>query len=761
MSDEKQGRRALRVVEKRVGDVVESRQALLDDEAERLAILAKAAGAEDVTIGILKAGAAQDSNVIRSLDEAEKHFQDSGAIEPPYNPATLTGLLEHSNALRQNVDAYATNIEGFGHRLEPIIDLKQSDADDRIRQAIILQRKHQAETPGADPTVVGLSPVPTDEEIAARRKVMAQDMDQEKTKFEQFLNFCVYDESFPAFRKHLRLDREVIGNAYFEVLRNKAGEISEFCYVPAFTVRLMPLDKKRTVVQERRKYSEIDYEDNDRNRYFRRYVQVFESRRVFFKEFGDPRCMSAKSGRVYDNLDAFYLEEWTDRTDANVDPPPQATELVHMAIHSPRSAYGVPRWIGVLLAVLGSRQAEEVNYLYFENKSIPPLAVLVSGGKLAKTAAKRIESFIDSNIKGRKNFHRILVLEAEGGGAGAMDSLGLGRVRVQLQPLTDAQQKDGLFLDYDEKNQDKVGMSFRLPRLLRGDIRDFNRATAEAALEFAEQQVFQPERTEFDFFMNRKILPALGIRYWKFTSNGPTIESPAALADILKVLVEADTVTPEEAREVAEIILKRPLKRIESDWVRQPTKLTVAGIPVQPDIPDSEDYGAEDPLGGENPWEQQPSTLMPPVDPNAPPDPNAPEQKDVGGATGTDQSGAPIAGKPPATPDTTIYDLQTSGGLRGAGKQPRRRRRTPMAQAMANGVSMPQQAQALISLRNHMIEVEAAAEAKAFYAQRKRELQKETIKVPPEVFASWFEKIDTTPEEPTDDAPEDEGGAEE
>ena len=42
--------------------------------------------------------------------------------------------------------------------------------------------------------------------------------------------------------------------------------------------------------------------------------------------------------------------------------------------HSPRSPYGVPRWVGTLLSVLGSRQMEEVNYLYFENKSVPPMA---------------------------------------------------------------------------------------------------------------------------------------------------------------------------------------------------------------------------------------------------------------------------------------------------------------------------------------------------------------------------------------------------
>ena len=48
------------------------------------------------------------------------------------------------------------------------------------------------------------------------------------------------------------------------------------------------------------------------------------------------------------------------------------------------------------------------------------------------------------------------------------------------------------------------------------DSKDFNRATAESALRFAEDQVFQPERDEFDFLMNRKVLADMGIRFWRF-----------------------------------------------------------------------------------------------------------------------------------------------------------------------------------------------------------------------------------------------------
>jgi capsid portal protein len=112
--------------------------------------------------------------------------------------------------------------------------------------------------------------------------------------------------------------------------------------------------------------------------------------------------------------------------------------------------------------VLGSRQAEEVNFLYFENKSVPPLALLVSGGRLSAQSIPRIESFIETHIRGKRNFHKILILEAEPAGSGA----GLehtGRMKIELKPLTNAQQSDALFQNYDERNMDKVGQSSSAP----------------------------------------------------------------------------------------------------------------------------------------------------------------------------------------------------------------------------------------------------------------------------------------------------------
>jgi capsid portal protein len=231
--------------------------------------------------------------------------------------------------------------------------------------------------------------------------------------------------------------------------------------------------------------------------------------------------------------------------------------------------------VGTLLSVLGSRQMEEVNYLYFENKSVPPMALLVSGGRLSDASVPRIERFIEENLKGKANFHKILILEADGAGTGE------SRAKIELRPLTDAQQQDALFQLYDERNIDKVGSAFRLPRMLRGETKDFNRSSAEAALRFAEDQVFQPERDEFDFLMNRKVLADMGVRFWRFRSQTPVTRDPERMTEMVERLVRVGVLTPEEGRVLAGDIFNREFRTIGDDWTKRPITLTLAGIQTQ------------------------------------------------------------------------------------------------------------------------------------------------------------------------------------
>ena len=488
-------------------------------------------------------------------------FTSAGAIEPPYDLEALCLLMEHSNSLRQNVDAYATNIDGFGHRLDPAIDFDAEDADQRVADAIYVERLAARDRGDlADDAALDA----TDEEVAERKRELQRLARVERARLESFFDFCCFDHSFVDLRRRARQDLEVTGNAFWEVLRDGRGAIARLVYVPAYSVRLLPLDREPVEIEDRVRVSPVAFDTVSTRRRVRRYVQVQGAERVFFKSFGDPRVVSRKTGEVFADAEALL--------DADDDGP--ATELVHFSIHSPRSPYGVPRWVGTLLSVLGSRSMEEVNYLYFESKSVPPLALLVSGGRLSESSVPRIERFVEENLKGKANFHKILILEAEGG-TGASDTT---RAKIELRPLTDAQQQDALFQVYDERNIDKVGSAFRLPKLLRGESKDFNRATAESALRFAEDQVFQPERDEFDFLMNRRLLADMGIRFWRFRSQTPVTRDPERMTNMVEKLVRVGVLTPEEGRLLAGDIFNREFRKIGDDWVKRPITLTLAGI---------------------------------------------------------------------------------------------------------------------------------------------------------------------------------------
>ncbi len=510
-----------------------------------------------------------EAAVLASPDEADQNIWEGiGAVVPPYEPFVLLTLLEHSNSLRQCIDAYVTNIDAHGHRFEPIIDLNASDANDRIKTYLYARAAVKDPALVADP--LRQLAEPSDEQITAAKKELAEKMRVEHLKIQHFFEYACLDYSFVALRRRTRQDIEAQGNGYWECMRDESGMVAGFEYVPAFTMRHFAADKYSTEINYKVKENEFEFGTLTARKFFRRYVQVFEGRVVWFKEFGDPRVVSRITGAYYPNLDALRKQEKL---------APQASEILHFNVHTSKSSYGIPRWVGCLLSVLGSRQAEEVNLTYFENKSVPPLAILVSGGRISNNTVDRVKDFIENDIKGKRNFHKILVLEAEGPAASGFDQ---GRMRIDLKPLTAAQHNDALFQGYDQANIDKVGMSFRLPRMLRGDIRDFNRATAEAALEFAEQQVFKPERDDFDFTMNRKVLPALGIRFWRFKSNSATWTNAKDQSAILAQLGEVGFITPAEGRDLAEAIFNRPFQKIDAPWVRQPIALTTAGI-VPPD----------------------------------------------------------------------------------------------------------------------------------------------------------------------------------
>jgi PBSX family phage portal protein len=476
-----------------------------------------------------------------SLKMAEDPFSGSygdGILEPPYNIEFLAHLMDHSNILFQCVEAMETNIDAFGFTLKPVGQ--------------------------ADPENDG---------------IYAAEVEAEKQRVYNFFAYCNPNIPYTQLRRRTRRDIESTGNGYWEIIRDAAGQISWIEHIESHTMRLIKLDAEYTPIKVKIRDDETNvYKEEDYRKQFRRFVQIRNGTKVYFKEYGDPRIIDSRTGKV-------ETKEGTE--DKNFTP---ATEVIHFKLYSPHSSYGVPRWIGNLLAVLGSRQAEEVNYEYFENNTVPPLALLV-GGKLAEKTVKRIQDFVDDHMKGRKGFHKILVVEASPSSE-AMPGAPAPRVSIQFQPLSDAQQKDSLFDNYDKANREKIRSSFRLPPIYVGLTSDYTRATAHESKDIAEEQVFSPEREDHDFIINRKLFPDMDVKYWKYKSKAPDTTDISIMSSALDIFCRCG-LTVKEAREEMGRLMNKTLTTPEDEtaaWLNLPLSVYLAKL--QREIVDKAEAGA-------------------------------------------------------------------------------------------------------------------------------------------------------------------------
>jgi hypothetical protein len=180
------------------------------------------------------------------------------------------------------------------------------------------------------------------------------------------------------------------------------------------------------------------------------------------------------------------------------------------------------------------------------------------------------------NLKGVQSFHDILVIETLPAQTNELDPGGKTNVRVELKPLTEAIEKEGLFKQYQEDSREDVRTAFRLPSIVTGLNRDYNWATADASMRVAEQQVFQPERGKEDFLLNHLLLPALGTRYWRFRSKPAHTADEQAATSLISTMNSAGALTPNEIRTIGAPLLGAELPQINEPWAAQPFQLTLA-----------------------------------------------------------------------------------------------------------------------------------------------------------------------------------------
>lgn len=441
-------------------------------------------------------------------------------VVPDNDPSDLLRVVKCSSILPQCIRCYVTNIYGFGYKIVPITTKEEVD--------------------------------PKEEQI-----------------LKDFIKYPNPDNSLIMENKKLGMDRYSIGYGGYEVMRSSDGTLSAIRQMPSEKIRMLrfsdddkPIMVERTIIRAGKpfKFKEL--------KRFRRYVwEKEDNTHVYFKEYGDPRTMSHKTGLFGSRTNKIKKSE-------------QATEYLMFKEYG--SSYGDPIWLSQAPGVLGSREAEEMNQRYFKNNTIPNGLLSVAGGSFSAESIEKLEKAF--NKQAMEAEHYIHIVEAFADQVYTEGSS--SSVKIEFIPLAGQRPTDGLFSEYDKNNQNKARSAFRLPPVLIGLSEDVTFATANTSLVVAEGQVFHPERKENDEFINRRIINnvdyGLGLKTVKLESLGPDLTNPENIVKALTALNVMGAITPRKvidfmAENLNMLLEQYPEKGEEGyqEWMDMPIQLSV------------------------------------------------------------------------------------------------------------------------------------------------------------------------------------------
>lgn len=453
---------------------------------------------------VLKANVSSET---MQIHEDDFYGSYGDIIEPPYSLTELKLMGDYSSILQQCIDAYKTNIINFGIEADYKIDINGEKTEDVT-------------------------------------KIKAE---KEHTRLNEFVRYLNLDESPETILGYVIDDREKTGNGYTEIIRDGTGMPVGIEYADAQYMRVC---KKTTPEQVEYTIMESGAAKKvNRWKKFRKYVQMIDGKKVYFKEYGDPRIMNSITGIFDDNTPNNLI----------------ATEIYHFKIGS--GTYGKPRWIGTLISLYGARKAEELNLMYFKNGRHIPAAITVSNGKLDDDSYGKLQDYMDG-LQGTENAHKFLLLEAMGS---TQENLTNGDekvtpAKVEIKSLAEVLQQDALFLEYDKNTRQKIRSSFRLPPLYTGESQDFTKATADTARKITEEQVFQPERKGIARILNVLFLEPLEFNYVKLAVKGADFKDPIEIAKALDPLILGGAIAPNDLRGLAGQVLGQKLEAFSDEY---------------------------------------------------------------------------------------------------------------------------------------------------------------------------------------------------
>lgn len=218
-----------------------------------------------------------------------------------------------------------------------------------------------------------------------------------------------FNDTFLSVLRSVFIDLEMFKNGYFEFV--KSGKIRSIYYLPAKDMYIKPKkDIKGKYTREIEEY-----------------------------------CLFSQN-----NIIASYVPYPADG---------KTKDGIHYCLHIKDSAqddlyYGKPNNKHLFDLIKQSYLSDQYNINFFSNGGQPAWACLITGGKLSKKAHEKIKDFIDNNLKGVANAHKMLFL-----------SVPNEKAQIKLIPLSKS--IDEQFISLSEKTQFRIALKCRVhPKLL-------------------------------------------------------------------------------------------------------------------------------------------------------------------------------------------------------------------------------------------------------------------------------------------------------
>lgn len=406
--------------------------------------------------------------------------------------------------------------------------------------------------------------------------------EREKEDLEAFFKHLCPNRSFSQAMKLLVASRKKYGFGAWEVLRNAGGQISgvnpiEDCK----TLNLCEMDDQWIPVEQTINIGKERTHTITRPYRYRRFVQRVRLTRavrgldmygkpIYFKEFGDKRHLNKVTG-----------EYWTGKSE-----PPlnfeRATEILLFPVVDTGGEHPIPEWIPILPDALASYAIRVCNLDVLDNSAVPPMAVIIEGTDNPMIYQQAIDQL--EEIKGRTSRSKALILQTPAVKVGSGTNSDNMLPKIRVEPLSPLMSTEGMFLKYLEWLARSIAAIMRVPLLLTGEVTSAlnSRATADAIMSFADDQVFRPEAQDIEDVINGRFIPELvtfsnqlngqkGVKYSTFKLGTYTADE---VAEMLEAMKAGDTaLSVNEKRQVLNQVLSIDIDPIESEDADLPVGL--------------------------------------------------------------------------------------------------------------------------------------------------------------------------------------------